>query len=66
MAGPAPAPDLRFHPPLPPRKVLAIQRLGMGCLNKVALLFPQAFWNGCDMFGHVREDIGQRGEFFLW
>lgn len=36
--------NLRFLPPLPPRKQEAIQRLGFGCLNKVMLLFPHCFW----------------------
>lgn len=36
--------QLRFQPPLPPRKQAAIQRLGFGCLNKVMLLFPHCFW----------------------
>lgn len=35
---------LQFQPPLPPRKQVAIQRLGFGCLNKVVLLFPHCFW----------------------
>lgn len=36
--------QLRFQPPLPPRKQAAIQRLGFGCLNKVMMLFPHCFW----------------------
>lgn len=37
---------LAFQPPLPPRKQLAIRRLGFGVLNKVMLLFPHCFWGG--------------------
>ncbi|KAL8186672.1 UNVERIFIED_CONTAM: hypothetical protein K2H54_004449 [Gekko kuhli] len=33
-----------FHPPLPPRKVAAIQRLGFGTNNKIFLEFEQPFW----------------------
>lgn len=33
-----------FSPPLPARKQGAIDRLAMGALNKIALVFPRAFW----------------------
>ncbi|XP_060096973.1 peroxisomal N(1)-acetyl-spermine/spermidine oxidase [Heteronotia binoei] len=33
-----------FHPPLPPRKVAAIQRMGFGTNNKIFLEFEQPFW----------------------
>ena len=36
---------IRFEPPLPPAKAQAIERLGMGVLNKIVLLFPQRFWD---------------------
>jgi monoamine oxidase len=35
---------VRFTPPLPATKVLAIQALGMGVLNKCYLRFDKAFW----------------------
>lgn len=35
---------IEFEPPLPDWKVQAVQRLGMGLLNKVALIFPYVFW----------------------
>ncbi|OAY70407.1 Lysine-specific histone demethylase 1 [Ananas comosus] len=58
---------IHFSPPLPPRKQAAIQRLGFGLLNKVAILFPYDFWDGSvDTFGHLTDDPSQRGEFFLF
>ncbi|KAJ9129897.1 hypothetical protein P3X46_035215 [Hevea brasiliensis] len=58
---------IEFVPELPQRKKDAIQRLGYGLLNKVALLFPYNFWGGeIDTFGHLTEDSSMRGEFFLF
>ncbi|KAF5739310.1 lysine-specific histone demethylase 1 1 [Tripterygium wilfordii] len=59
--------SIEFVPDLPQRKKDAIQRLGYGLLNKVALLFPYNFWGGeIDTFGHLMEDSCMRGEFFLF
>ncbi|KAI5661370.1 hypothetical protein M9H77_20693 [Catharanthus roseus] len=59
--------DIQFVPELPQRKKDAIQRLGFGLLNKVAILFPYDFWGGdIDTFGHLTEDSTTRGEFFLF
>lgn len=59
--------DIEFLPPLPQRKKDAIDRLGFGLLNKVAMLFPYNFWGGeIDTFGHLSEDPERRGEFFLF
>ncbi|XP_057501807.1 lysine-specific histone demethylase 1 homolog 1-like [Actinidia eriantha] len=59
--------SIEFFPELPQRKKDAIERLGFGLLNKVAMLFPYAFWGGeIDMFGHLTEDSSMRGEFFLF
>ncbi|KAJ4834315.1 Lysine-specific histone demethylase 1 1 [Turnera subulata] len=59
--------SIEFVPELPQRKKDAIQRLGYGLLNKVALLFPYNFWGGeIDTFGHLSEDPSMRGEFFLF
>lgn len=33
-----------FSPPLPPQKLEAIRRLGVGCLAKVAFTFEKVFW----------------------
>lgn len=58
---------IEFVPELPQRKREAIQRLGFGLLNKVAMLFPYNFWGGdIDTFGHLSEDPCMRGEFFLF
>lgn len=58
---------IEFVPELPQRKRDAIQRLGFGLLNKVAMLFPYNFWGGdIDTFGHLSEDPSMRGEFFLF
>ncbi|KAL2476890.1 Lysine-specific histone demethylase 1-like protein 1 [Forsythia ovata] len=58
---------IQFVPELPQRKKDAIERLGFGLLNKVAILFPYDFWGGeIDTFGHLTEDPNMRGEFFLF
>ncbi|KAK4424324.1 Lysine-specific histone demethylase 11 [Sesamum alatum] len=58
---------IEFVPELPQRKKDAIERLGFGLLNKVAILFPYDFWGGeIDTFGHLTEDPNMRGEFFLF
>ncbi len=36
--------DVQFAPSLPPEKAAAIQRLGVGLLNRVTLAFDKAFW----------------------
>ncbi|KDO85036.1 hypothetical protein CISIN_1g004657mg [Citrus sinensis] len=52
---------IEFVPELPQRKKDAIQRLGYGLLNKVAMLFPHNFWGGeIDTFGHLTEDSSMR------
>lgn len=59
--------SIEFVPELPQRKKDAIERLGFGLLNKVAMLFPHDFWGGeIDTFGHLTEDSSMRGEFFLF
>ncbi|KAF3446869.1 hypothetical protein FNV43_RR12049 [Rhamnella rubrinervis] len=59
--------SIEFVPELPQGKRDAIQRLGFGLLNKVAILFPYNFWGGdIDTFGHLTEDPSMRGEFFLF
>lgn len=58
-----------FNPPLTDRKLSVINRMGFGVLNKVILLFPNAFWaksSDLDMFARVPESTETRGEFFLF
>lgn len=57
---------ITFEPPLPPRKELAIQRLGFGVLNKVALLFPHCFWGDLDTMGYLHPPDRPQGEFYLF
>ncbi|XP_010267207.1 PREDICTED: protein FLOWERING LOCUS D [Nelumbo nucifera] len=59
--------SIKFIPELPQRKLDGIKRLGFGLLNKVAMLFPHAFWGTeLDTFGHLSDDPSRRGEFFLF
>jgi len=50
---------IRFDPPLPPRKKLAIQRLGFGVLNKCVMTFETKFWADVDFIGHCSERHGE-------
>merc|ERR1711865_909235 len=36
--------NVKFEPPLPPYKLKAINRLGMGTENRVAMVFKNVFW----------------------
>ncbi|KAG7625116.1 Lysine-specific histone demethylase 1 2 [Arabidopsis thaliana] len=59
--------SIKFEPELPRRKQAAIDRLGFGLLNKVAMLFPSVFWGDeLDTFGCLNESSINRGEFFLF
>ncbi|WCJ32125.1 hypothetical protein M5689_013567 [Euphorbia peplus] len=58
---------IKFEPELPIRKLDAIDRLGFGLLNKVAMVFPHVFWGeDLDTFGCLNENTSKRGEFFLF
>lgn len=47
---------IQFNPPLPDWKLGAVDRLGFGVMNKVVLVFDEAFWDTeRDMFGLLRE-----------
>lgn len=49
-----------FVPALPQRKVKAIERLGVGVTNKIALKFPRVFWPAdVDTFGFVSRHPGE-------
>lgn len=70
--------NVEFDPPLPPWKADTIGRLGYGILNKVILVYREAFWDANrDIFGALRnpqsrhslkqsEYTSQRGRFFQW
>ncbi|KAI1106651.1 vacuolar protein sorting 33A-like protein [Jackrogersella minutella] len=69
---------VEFNPPLPPEKTDAIGRLGYGILNKIILVYSEAFWDTTrDIFGCLRtpnsrhsvkqtEYASQRGRCFQW
>lgn len=49
--------QVAFEPLLPERKQQAIQRLGMGVLDKVVLRFPELFWQAnTDLIGYLPRD----------
>jgi lysine-specific histone demethylase 1 len=59
--------SIEFDPELPQSKLGAIQRLGFGLLNKVAMVFPSVFWDeDIDTFGCLNKESSKRGEFFLF
>lgn len=70
--------NIEFQPPLPSWKSEAIRRLGFGVLNKVILVYKEAFWDkDRDIFGMLqtptnRSSLNQkdyaarRGRFFQW
>lgn len=69
---------VEFQPPLPDWKQGAIKRIGFGVLNKVVLVYKEAFWDASrDIFGTLRNPanslsldqadyVSQRGRFFQW
>lgn len=69
---------VEFNPPLPPSKTDAIGRLGYGILNKIILVYAEAFWDTTrDIFGCLRtpnsrhsvkqsDYTSQRGRCFQW
>lgn len=52
-----------FEPALPAEKLAAVDRLGMGVLDKVALRFPEVFWDDATIIGFAN---GQQGEWNEW
>ena len=56
--------SIEFDPPLPTEHQAAIERLGMGLLNKVYLRFDEVFWDAdADVLGYVGP---VRGHFTEW
>jgi monoamine oxidase len=54
-----------FDPPLPSDKQGAVDRFGMGLLDKVILEFPDVFWDDrYEWFGYVSEDRGAWAQWF--
>jgi monoamine oxidase len=70
--------SIQFEPALPDWKMGPIQRIGFGILNKVVLVYEEAFWDqNRDIFGALRNPANrfslsqtdyftQRGRFFQW
>ncbi|XP_052012901.1 lysine-specific histone demethylase 2 [Apodemus sylvaticus] len=61
---------IQFNPPLSEKKMKAINSLGAGIIEKIALQFPYRFWDskvqGADFFGHVPPSASQRGLFAVF
>ncbi len=54
-----------FAPALPQAKRAALSRLQMGLLNKIAMRFPQPFWDEeVHSFAHLSETTSEAFEFF--
>ena len=48
---------ITFDPPLPEAKATAVERIGMGLLDKAYLRFPEVFWDAdADLIGWVSPD----------
>ena len=55
--------SVKFEPPLPESKQNAINRLGMGVLNKVYLKFSEVFWDeDVETISYVGERLGEWGD----
>ncbi|XP_060100139.1 lysine-specific histone demethylase 2 [Heteronotia binoei] len=61
---------IQFNPALPERKMKAINSLGAGVIEKIALQFPYRFWDskiqGADFFGHIPPSSNKRGLFSVF
>ncbi|XP_063690523.1 lysine-specific histone demethylase 2-like [Bolinopsis microptera] len=59
-----------FKPPLPDWKQHCINRIGAGCIEKIAMKFTKKFWQskikGADFFGHVPSSEEHRGLFAIF
>lgn len=57
--------DVTFSPALPARKQQAIDRLGMGVLDKCFLRFPRVFWDRrFQLIGHIGARTGRWPEWY--
>jgi Flavin containing amine oxidoreductase len=54
-----------FQPPLPERKLQAINDMGMGVLDKVILVFDTPFWNDTDFISREMPDLSGNWSIFL-
>ncbi|MEY4684247.1 MAG: hypothetical protein RLZ25_706 [Pseudomonadota bacterium] len=56
---------VKFSPPLPASHLGAINRIGMGLLNKLYLRFPRNFWGTSDqLIGYLGHDSGHWAEWY--
>lgn len=55
--------SITFEPLLPAAKQQALERVGMGLLNKCSLVFPAVFWDDAPFLGYVGE---RKGEWAEW
>jgi len=55
--------DIEFVPSLPQSKQNAIDKLGMGLMNKIYFLFPQVFWDDTTFINHISKKNGGWMEF---
>ena len=55
--------SIRFEPPLPAAKTIAIKGLGMGLLDKIVLQFPSVFWDPKQL---IRNDSTNPGLWAEW
>lgn len=55
--------SITFEPSLPAAKQQALERVGMGLLNKCYLIFPEVFWDDAALFGYAGE---RKGEWAEW
>jgi monoamine oxidase len=53
-----------FAPDLPAAHRGAVERLGMGLMNKVWLTFPRRFWGDADWINRIADPVGHFTQFF--
>ena len=51
--------DLNFEPQLPWQKLRAIERMGMGTVNKIGMRFPKIFWDDTSALAHGTKTYGR-------